>query len=106
MWESWEDESFDPTGDESLGGRLARFIIEQNPQSRLAVLHDYTFADWDDTQIYHLTCLASDFNVTLTLGFLDEIRKFAVSDQCGYSEAILNKLAEYDRLHQPVTASA
>lgn len=106
MWEELGDEFFDPTGDESLGGRLARFTIEQKPESRVAVLHDYTFADWDDTQIYHLVCLVLDFNVTLTPELLDEIREFSMTDQCGYTEAILDKLTKYNQLRQPVAALA
>lgn len=102
-WEkNWNEADFDdPTGDETLVGRLACFIIDQVPKSRLPVMHDYTFAEWDEDLVYELMGRIFDFDVTLTPDFLDEIRAFAVHDQGIYSKSILNLLDEYSKATRP-----
>lgn len=89
-----ENDLESPEGDESLGGRLTRFIIDQAPESRFVVLQDYSFAENDDYLIYRLMGGVFDFNVTLTPQLVSEIRRFA-EENPGYARATLSLLDEY-----------
>lgn len=107
MWSDWEDSDFDnPTGDETLGGRLAQFIIEQVPESRIPVLFRYSNAEWDDSLIYFLLGIVFDYEVTLTPQFLSEIREFAANYPGDYADATLNLLEEYSRSHNRAAVPA
>lgn len=90
-----ESDLENPEGDESLGGRLACFIINQAPGSRFTVLQDYSFSEWDEILIYKLMGDVFDCNVTLTPQFVAEIREFGESDPGSFAKATLKLLDEY-----------
>lgn len=95
-WKTWEeDDFFSPEGDETLGGRLTRFIIDQVPEFKFPVLFDYTYSEWDDILVYKLLGDVFDYNVTLTPQFIAEIRRFATEDPGRFAKATLNLLDEY-----------
>lgn len=103
---NWDEADFDdPTGDETLVGRLACFIISRAPESKLPVLHDYTFAEWDEDLVYELMGRVFDFDVTLTPDFLNEIQEFAVHDQGIYSKTILNLLDKCSMASNPAAVA-
>lgn len=107
MWEDWETDDFlSPKGDESLGGRLTRFIIDQVPESKLKMLGYYTFAEHDDYLIYQLMSSVFDFNVTLTPQLVAEIRQFTNEDPGDYARAALNLLDEYVEAHAKAAVPA
>lgn len=88
-----------PEGDETLGGRLTRFIIDQVPTSRFTILQDYSFAEQDDYLVYRLMGGVFDFNVTLTPQLMAEIRRFTIEEPGDYARATLNLLDEYIETH-------
>lgn len=100
FWDGWEEEDFfSPEGDESLGGRLTRFIIDQVPESKLWILDIYTFAEQDDYLIFQLMGGVFDFDVTLTPQFIAEIRHFTIDEPGDYARATLGLLDEYLETH-------
>lgn len=106
MWEGWNESKFDdPAGDESLGGRLARFIINQAPESKFFVLDDYTYAEWDDSLVCSLMREVFSHDVTLTPALLGEIRDFATQNPSDDSDVTLRMLDEYSKKRHHVAAS-
>lgn len=96
FWDDWEEgELFSPEGDETLGGRLTRFIIDQVPESKIPVLFDYTFSEWEENLIYFLMGDVFDYGVTLTPQLVAEIRQFGAEDPGSYAKAALKLLDEY-----------
>lgn len=96
-----ESDLENPEGDESLGGRLTRFIIAQAPESRFLVLQDYSFAENDDYLILRLMGGIFDFSVILTPQLVAEIRQFVADNPGDYARATLGLLDEYVAAHAP-----
>ncbi|EEJ53683.1 hypothetical protein F4555_000361 [Mobiluncus mulieris] len=106
-WDDWEESDFDsPWGDDSLGGRLTCFIINQVPESRFSVLFDYTYSEWDNILVFKLMGDIFDFKVMLTPQFIAEIRQFTTDEPGDYAQATLDLLDEYLETHaQPFAKS-